>query len=89
MDSVQFSIPKLRLNIGNFHLRIWLTEAPPGEVYEIVDSCDFEVVADGLPIWSRPEGCAYHEEFSVRISEGGSGLESLKEPREVQMAPSG
>jgi lipopolysaccharide transport system ATP-binding protein len=89
MTLVQFWIPKLRLNIGNFHLRIWLTEAPPGEVYEIVDSCDFEVVADGLPIWSRPEGCAYHEEFSVRISEGGSGLESLKEPREVQMAPSG
>ena len=34
MTFVQFWIPKLRLNIGNFHLRIWLTEAPPGEVYE-------------------------------------------------------
>jgi hypothetical protein len=58
-------IPKLRLNIGKFHLRLWLTGPPGGEIYEIVDTCDFEVVRGGIPIWWRPDSCT-HEEFLVK-----------------------
>ena len=41
-------IPKLRLYMGSYSLKFYLSEPPGGEVFEIVDSiCPFEVVMHG------------------------------------------
>jgi len=80
---IRFHIPKLRLNIGKFHLRIWLTGSRGAEIYEIVNTCDFEVVGGGIPTWWRPETCTYHEEFSVRIDEQ-SGWQSPNQPQQLE-----
>ena len=86
---LRFRIPCLRLNIGKFYLRIWLTGPPGGgKVHEIVETCDFEVVRAGSPIWWRPETCGYHEEFSVMI-ENEPNRGSSEEWREIQMASTG
>lgn len=67
---VQFSIPCLRTNVGKFHLRLYLTEPPRGNIYEIVDEvCDFEIIRHDFFPWWGPEICAYHEGFSVTVSE--------------------
>jgi lipopolysaccharide transport system ATP-binding protein len=57
--------PQLRLNVGQFHLRLYLSGPPGTEVYETLDGiCQFEVVrTDRSAPWGwRPEVCAYHEE---------------------------
>jgi lipopolysaccharide transport system ATP-binding protein len=57
--------PQLRLNVGQFHLRVYLSGPPGTEVYETLDGiCQFEVVrTDRSAPWGwRPEVCAYHEE---------------------------
>jgi homopolymeric O-antigen transport system ATP-binding protein len=57
--------PRLLLNVGHYHLRTWLQEAPTsGELYESLDRiCDFEVIRiDDTQFWGwRPEICTYHE----------------------------
>jgi len=58
--------PTLRLNIGQFYLRAFLTEPPGGEVYERLDGiCSFEVVqTENASLWEWHAGdCAYHEEW--------------------------
>jgi ABC-type polysaccharide/polyol phosphate transport system ATPase subunit len=66
---IRFHLPRLRLNIGHFHMRIWLTEAPKSEIYEIVDdACSFEVMGHELNWWT-PENCTYNDDFSYEISE--------------------
>ena len=85
---LRFRIPSLRLNIGKFYLRIWLTGPPGGEVHEILETCDFEVVRAGSPIWWRPENCAYHEEFLVKIEEDRNRVSSDDLPG-IQMASRG
>jgi lipopolysaccharide transport system ATP-binding protein len=55
--------PDLRLNVGRYHLRTHLTEAPGGEVYERLDDiCAFEVVRTdaGMPWGWHPQFCTYH-----------------------------
>ena len=67
----EFHIPSLHLNIGKFHLRIWVSGPPGTQVYEVVDACDFEVVRHDFLNWWTPQSCAYHEDFSVRITRTG------------------
>ncbi|MBV8809765.1 MAG: ABC transporter ATP-binding protein [Acidobacteriaceae bacterium] len=62
--------PSLRLNVGEFCLKWFLSEPPDGETYEVVDSvCLFEVVrTDELILWGwRPEACAYHERWDWTV----------------------
>ena len=57
--------PSLRLNVGKFYLRTFLTEPPGGAFYESIDGvCLFEVTrTDKSVLWGwRPEVCVYHEE---------------------------
>jgi lipopolysaccharide transport system ATP-binding protein len=60
--------PRLLLNVGHYHLRTWLQEAPSsGELYETLDRiCAFEVVRiDETQFWGwRPEICTYHEQHA-------------------------
>jgi hypothetical protein len=56
--------PSLRLNVGQFHLRTFLTEPPGGKLYETIDDvCRFQVTrTDKKVLWGwRPEACVYHE----------------------------
>ncbi len=62
--------PTLQLNVGHYHIRTHLGEAPGGEHYETVDGiCPFEIVrTDQSIFWGwRPGECVYHEhwEFSI------------------------
>ena len=62
--------PALRLNVGRFHLRTYLTGPPGGEVYERLEGiCAFEVVrTDNSVMWGwHPENCAYHEQWSWNL----------------------
>jgi lipopolysaccharide transport system ATP-binding protein len=59
--------PNLRLNVGQFYLRTFLSEPPGGDLYESLDGiCPFEVVrTDENVLWGwRPEACAYHDDWS-------------------------
>ena len=69
---VRFRLTGVRLNIGKFHLSIWLTEAPGREVYEILDVCGFEVVRDSFITWWKHDSSVYHEEFATEITEDNS-----------------
>jgi hypothetical protein len=65
---LNFYIPNLRVNVGQYGLRLYLTEPPRGKVYEIVDDvCPFEVVRDNFFNWWGPEICTYHEDFTVEV----------------------
>ena len=62
--------PALRLNVGQFYLRAFLSEPPGAEEYETLDGiCQFEVVrSDRNTPWGwRPEACVYHEQYSWEI----------------------
>jgi lipopolysaccharide transport system ATP-binding protein len=57
--------PTLRLNVGQYYLRTFLSEPPGGEFYETLDGiCLFEVVRTERMLWGwRPESCVYHEQW--------------------------
>jgi len=58
--------PSVRLNIGQFYLRVNLSEPPGGEVYERLDGiCPFEVIQTGKArLWGwHPSDCTYHEQW--------------------------
>jgi lipopolysaccharide transport system ATP-binding protein len=62
--------PGLRLNVGQFYLKTYLTEPPGGEAYEQLDGiCAFEVVrTDETILWGwHPEACSYHERWEWAI----------------------
>jgi ABC-type polysaccharide/polyol phosphate transport system ATPase subunit len=66
--------PALRLNVGQFYLRTFLSEPPGSEVYETLDGiCQMEVVRTDYGIaWEwRPDTCAYHEEWQFEAVSGG------------------
>jgi lipopolysaccharide transport system ATP-binding protein len=70
--------PELRLNVGHFSLRIFLSEPPGGEIYEQLDGiCNFEMIrSDRAVLWGwRPEVCAYHEQCLWRCTTGTSDVE--------------
>jgi lipopolysaccharide transport system ATP-binding protein len=65
-------IPSLRLNVGQFYLRTFLSEPPGGNFYETVDGiCLFEVArTDKQVLWGwRPEVCAYHEDCTWAVDQ--------------------
>ena len=73
---LEFHLPKVRLNVGKFHLRTWLGEPPGGAIYESLDGvCEFEVIRKDRPgPWGwRPDVSTYHEEFSVNVVEQPGG----------------
>ena len=73
------SFPELRLNVGQFYLRAYLSEPPGAEIYETLDGiCHFEVVrADRNVLWGwRPETCAYHEQYTWTVTEAKAKLVS-------------
>jgi lipopolysaccharide transport system ATP-binding protein len=88
---IRFHIPKLHLNIGHFHLRIWLTEPPSStdyQIYETIDACGFEVVSHQLLSWWSSETCIYHEKFSVSIdAEGPKALSPKTEGWKAEVIP--
>jgi lipopolysaccharide transport system ATP-binding protein len=58
--------PKLRLNVGEFYLRTFLSDPPGGTLYETLEGiAHFEVIrSDAASPWGwRAEACAYHEEY--------------------------
>lgn len=65
-------LPKVRLNVGTYSLRVHFSEPPGGRHFETLDSvCGFEVVRfDKPPMWGwRPHTCAYHEESVWSITD--------------------
>ena len=61
------SFPKIRLNVGQYHLRSFLSEPPGGELYDSVDAfCPFEVVRtdDTTPWGWRQDACVYQEDWN-------------------------
>ncbi len=63
-------LPKVRLNVGNYHLRIFLSEPPGGREWDVLDgACNFEVLRrDQSNLWGwRPDTAAYFEENSWTI----------------------
>jgi len=75
---LQCHFPTMRLNVGKFYLRAFLSEPPGGEVYETLDSiCHFEIVRSDRNIaWGwRPEACAYHEQNTWSIKKVTSEAE--------------
>jgi lipopolysaccharide transport system ATP-binding protein len=64
--------PSLRLNVGQFNLRIFLNEPPQGEIYEKLDGiCSFEVIrTDKTIAWGwNPGDCAYHEHWDWTVGD--------------------
>ncbi|HVU34450.1 MAG TPA: ABC transporter ATP-binding protein [Opitutaceae bacterium] len=64
-------IPKVRLNVGTYSLRVHLSEPPGGKYIELVDGvCGFEVIRlEKPPMWGwRPHACAYHEESAWNVA---------------------
>jgi lipopolysaccharide transport system ATP-binding protein len=61
--------PSLRLNVGRFHLRTYLSGPPGGECYEMLEGvCAFEVVRTDSRLWGwHPEQCAYHEQWNWSV----------------------
>ena len=58
--------PLLKLNVGRYYLRTFLSEPQGGEVYESLEGiCPFEVIrTEGAPMWGwRAEACVYHEDW--------------------------
>jgi len=64
--------PSLRLNVGQYYLRIFLTEAPPDEIaYERLDGiCRFEVIRTDKTIpWGwNADDCTYHEDWQWTVT---------------------
>jgi lipopolysaccharide transport system ATP-binding protein len=62
--------PSLRLNVGSFSLRTYLTEPPLGASFERLEGiCPFEVIrTDRNPLWGwRSEACVYHEQWRWQV----------------------
>jgi homopolymeric O-antigen transport system ATP-binding protein len=70
--------PSLRLNVGNYYLRVYLNEPPQGEIYEKLDGiCQFEVIRiDKINLWGwNPDDCSYHEDWNWTVD----SLDAVKE----------
>jgi lipopolysaccharide transport system ATP-binding protein len=78
-SSIICRFPELRLNVGQFYLRAYLSEPPDAEIYETLDGiCHFDVVrSDRNVLWGwRPEACAYHEQYSWTVTGAKAKVES-------------
>jgi len=69
---VKFSIPELRLNVGEYKLNCYLAEPPGGKIFEkLEDVCHFTVIkknAITLYGW-RADACTYFESYNIEIKE--------------------
>jgi hypothetical protein len=57
----------IRLNVGRYCLRTFLSGPPGGDIYETLDPiCHFEVMRSdrNIPWGWRPDACAYHEQYT-------------------------
>jgi lipopolysaccharide transport system ATP-binding protein len=62
-----FTIPKVRLNIGNYSLTCHLTEPPGGRAFErLKNVCNFSVeIIEGTTLFGwRRDACTYHEQYT-------------------------
>lgn len=62
-----FTIPMVRLNVGNYSLTCHLSEPPGGRVFErLKDVCHFSVeIIEGTTLFGwRRDACTYHEEYT-------------------------
>jgi lipopolysaccharide transport system ATP-binding protein len=69
--------PRLRLNVGRYYLRVFLSEPPGGETYETLDNvAHFEVVrSDQTTPWGwRPDVCVYHEDHEWHSADAKSEI---------------
>jgi lipopolysaccharide transport system ATP-binding protein len=74
------TFPYLQLNVGQFHLRVFLAEPPGGQVYDALDGiCYFEVIrTDRNVLWDwRPDACVYHEQYRWTAFGGSSEIDSI------------
>jgi lipopolysaccharide transport system ATP-binding protein len=58
-------IPRVRLNVGNYSLKVYFSEPPGGEIFETLENVGhFEVARLGeTNLWGwNSSACAYHEE---------------------------
>jgi lipopolysaccharide transport system ATP-binding protein len=72
------TFPHIQLNVGQFHLRVFLTEPPGGEVFDALDGiCYFEVIrTDRTVLWDwRPEACVYHEQYRWTAVDSSSEID--------------
>jgi hypothetical protein len=77
-SDLECRFPNLRLNVGKFWLRFYLSEPPGSGFYETLDACSFEVIRDETVLWGwRPEVCAYHEDSEWSLSKVGRELAAL------------
>jgi len=63
-------IPKLRLYMGKYTLKIYLSEPPGGEVFQVLENvCPFEVVMYGnlREFQWQPNACVYTEEGTWEV----------------------
>ena len=68
-------LPSVRLNIGHYHLRIFLSEPPGGRMLDSVEGvCSFDVVQPRRTVlWGwRPEVATYFEEHRWSTSPSGA-----------------
>ena len=76
------NFPNLRLNVGQYYLKTYLTDPPGGAIHEALDgACPFEVIrTDKLISWGwRPELCAYFEDCQWQVvGEAGAKLPKPK-----------
>jgi lipopolysaccharide transport system ATP-binding protein len=64
-------MPRIRLNVGEYSLRIFFSEPPGGEIFDDVEgACPFRVINDSPTSYFgwRPEFCVYHEEASWTLT---------------------
>ena len=63
--------PTLRLNVGSYHLKVYLNGPPQEEIYETLDGiCHFEVIrTDSTNPWGwNPDDCTYHEDWNWTVN---------------------
>ncbi|MEO6053608.1 MAG: ABC transporter ATP-binding protein [Chthoniobacterales bacterium] len=63
-------LPKVRLNIGHYALRVYFSEPPGGQEFETLDGiCPFEVVKVGeTTLWGwRPDACVFHDDSTWEV----------------------
>lgn len=65
------TMPKVRLNVGQYTLKVYFTEPRGGEIFDTPEGiCPFEVVRldDAIQWGWRPDVCTYHEDGSWTVS---------------------
>jgi lipopolysaccharide transport system ATP-binding protein len=64
--------PSIRLNVGHYHLRMYLSEPPGAKAYEQLDGlCPFEIIRiEDNVLWGwDSSSCAYFEEYDWTVDD--------------------